>query len=114
MDNEKLQNFKKRLEEMAAELREGIADASGQTDVVKLDGTMGRLSRMDAMQSQAMALALKQRQEQQLMRVESALQRIPSGDYGKCGRCGGAISDERLEAQPDAVLCLKCAAQPKR
>jgi DnaK suppressor protein len=105
MDNEKLQNFKKRLEEMAAELREGIADASGQTDVVKLDGTMGRLSRMDAMQSQAMALALKQRQEQQ---------RIPSGDYGKCGRCGGAISDERLEAQPDAVLCLKCAAQPKR
>jgi DnaK suppressor protein len=113
MHPDKLKLFKNRLEDIAAALRAGIADASGQTDVVKLDGTMGRLSRMDAMQSQAMALALKQRQEQQLMRVESALQRLAAGNYGTCGRCNGAISEERLEAQPDAVLCVKCAARPK-
>lgn len=57
MDQDKLKQFKTQLESLRGELEAGIRDESGQTDAVKLDGTLGRLSRMDAMQSQAMARA---------------------------------------------------------
>ena len=41
--------------------------------------------------------------------VKRALARIDDGTYGECLRCGGDIAAARLEAQPDAVLCIDCA-----
>lgn len=114
MDQNKLNQFRARLEALRDELETTIRDETGQTDIVQLDGSLGRLSRMDAMQSQAMARALQQRQQQQLLRVQSALQRIKQGTYGQCGRCRGPIGEERLDAQPEVVLCVQCAAQPQR
>jgi RNA polymerase-binding transcription factor DksA len=62
---------------------------------------------MDAIQSQQMALALKARQQQALVR--NALEAVATGTYGQCRRCKGPIAIERLAAQPDAVVCVKCA-----
>jgi DnaK suppressor protein len=112
MDSAAVERFKKKLETLAAELRESLADKSGATAPVALDSSIGRLSRMDAMQSQQMALELKARQQQQLLRVENALAAIQKGTYGTCRRCGGAIALERLEIQPDAVVCVACASRP--
>lgn len=110
---EKIEKFRQMLEKLAAEVRASLSESSDQTKPVALDSSIGRLSRMDAMQSQQMALALKQRQQAQLSRVERALQSIENGTYGKCRRCGGEIAEERLEVQPDAILCVKCASQGK-
>lgn len=41
--------------------------------------------------------------------IKSALKRIEDGDYGNCENCGGAIADGRLEAVPEATLCIDCA-----
>ena len=41
--------------------------------------------------------------------VKRALGRIEDGTYGECVRCGGAIADARLEARPEAALCIDCA-----
>jgi RNA polymerase-binding transcription factor DksA len=65
---------------------------------------------MDAMQSQQMALVLKARQQQALTRIRTAQEAMRNGTYGTCKRCKGPIALERLEAQPDAMLCVKCAA----
>jgi DnaK suppressor protein len=113
MNAEKIGRFRNLLKELEAELREGL-EAGDETAPVKLDTSIGRLSRMDAIQSQQMALALKERQRVHLMRVEKALEAIDRGMYGKCRRCGGEISEDRLEAQPDAVLCIQCAAKAGR
>jgi DnaK suppressor protein len=86
----------------------------GDTAPVEPDRAIGRLSRLDSIQGQQMALALKQRQKQQLSRVQKAIEALAKGTYGRCRRCGGAISEERLEAQPDAVLCVACAARAER
>ena len=77
--------------------------------VVELDTSIGRLSRMDAMQSQQMALELRRRREQQLLRVQNALKRMNRGTYGVCGKCRAPMPEERLEIQPEAVLCVRCS-----
>ncbi len=106
--------FKQQLEAMLAGLSEALEDKTGSAAPVQLDTSIGRLSRMDAIQSQQMALGLKARQQQALMRVRNALQAIRNGNYGQCRRCKGPIAIERLEAQPDAVVGLRCAEQAGR
>jgi DnaK suppressor protein len=109
MDQEKVELFKCRLEEMLAELRSAVETKSDATAPVQLDTSIGRLSRMDAIQSQQIALGLKARQQQALLRAQNALEAIRNGAYGQCRRCKKPIALERLEAQPDAVLCVSCA-----
>lgn len=111
MEAGKMAKYRKKLEEMARDLRSSLEGSAEDTAPVELDTSIGRLSRMDAIQSQQMAVALKQRQQQQLMRVENALKAIDEERYGKCRKCGAEIAEERLEAQPDAVLCVRCASQ---
>lgn len=42
--------------------------------------------------------------------VRAALARIENGTYGTCANCGADIAPERLEVQPMATRCIKCAA----
>ncbi|TRZ77509.1 hypothetical protein D4R87_02625 [bacterium] len=53
-------------------------------------------------------IASEQQLEVSLMRVENALKRIEDGTYGKCLKCGGEISEERLMAFPSAENCIEC------
>ena len=77
---------------------------------VELDQTrVGRLSRMDALQVQAMAVATDQRRDHELKRIEVALERLKAGDYGYCMVCDEEIPPKRLELDPAAVLCVDCA-----
>ena len=78
---------------------------------VELDQqSVGRLSRMDAMQGQAMALATRQRQEQRMRQLIAALRRIDEDDYGYCEDCGKPINPRRLEIDPATLFCLDCAS----
>ncbi len=58
-------------------------------------------------------LALQQRIKEQLAEVEHALAKFEKGTYGFCDRCGAPIDPARLEALPQASLCLKCKAELK-
>jgi RNA polymerase-binding transcription factor DksA len=53
--------------------------------------------------------ALIQQAERHLVDVRDALERLASGRYGVCERCGAAIPVERLEARPVARTCVGCA-----
>ena len=114
MDKHKVGVFQKRLEQMDAELRESVEEKADAAAPVQVDPSIGRLSRMDAIQSQQLALEIQARQQRALMRVRSALESIQNGTYGQCRRCKGPIGLERLEAQPDAVVCIKCAESGQR
>lgn len=96
------------------EMRERIVSLEGTrragSEIVELDQTRaGRLSRMDALQQQAMAKAGRSRAATELKRIDAALARIRSGSYGDCLECGAPIGSGRLLAQPAATLCLDCA-----
>ena len=78
---------------------------------VELDQTsVGRLSRMDAMQGQAMALATERRRHDEARRVEAAIKRIDEGEYGACISCGEEISAKRLGVDPIIPTCIRCAS----
>ena len=109
MDVDRLAYFRKRLEELEREIREDMDANPEDSVVVELDSSIGRLSRMDALQNQQMALELKRRQENQLLRIENAFKRLAKGQYGLCGKCKKPIEENRLEVFPDTVTCVRCA-----
>lgn len=71
--------------------------------------SVGRLSRIDAMQVQAMALATQRRREQERDRIDAAIKRIDAGEFGWCVTCGEEISPARLKNAPEIPTCLDCA-----
>ena len=109
MDVDRLAYFRKRLEDLEQEIREDMDANPEDSGVVELDSSIGRLSRMDALQNQQMALELKRRQENQLLRIENAFKRLAKGQYGLCGKCKKPIEEDRLEVFPDSVTCVRCA-----
>ncbi len=48
---------------------------------------------------------------QQIASTRRALERIEAGTYGECVQCGGEIAEGRLEARPEAALCIECASR---
>lgn len=91
-------------------LRGSSAATSERRDPVALDQqSVGRLSRMDALQVQAMAQAEEGRRQQRLRLIEAALARIDEGEYGYCVACGGDIPAKRLAFDPAAPRCVDCA-----
>lgn len=110
MKIELLQECEQRLLKIRADI-EALADTRREAaGTVELDQTRtGRLSRMDALQGQAMAKAGQARAELELKRIESALKRIKDGGYGECMECGEEIAVARLKANPVVTLCIRCA-----
>ena len=103
---------KRLLLERREELQQ-LAEASEEARApVRLDQqAVGRLSRMDAMQQQAMSRAEDGRRQQELARIEAALRRLqddPEG-YGHCLSCGDLIADRRLRLDPAITRCIACA-----
>ena len=80
--------------------------------IVELDQTsVGRVSRMDAMQGQAMAIAANQRRQIELQKIGAALKRIEQEDYGICVECDVEIAEPRLKLDPATPLCIDCASK---
>lgn len=109
MDNEEIRQT---LLKMKQELQKLNDLSSEQRQTVKLDQqSVGRLSRMDALQQQAMANAVGERRQNDLIRIEKALTRLEEGDYGYCENCDEEILPKRLEIDPLASRCTRCAAK---
>lgn len=104
--------IRQQLLDLRAEIEAQTQLNAGATDAVELDQSrMGRLSRMDAMQAQAMSQATHQRRLLILQRIEPALQRLDKGQWGLCVRCEDEIAPARLTIDPTCLLCLECASE---
>lgn len=114
LDASTLQRFRLRLEARASELQATIERSSDQTTAVKPDSSIGRLTRVDAVQAGYVSDALRRQMRAELARVERALRSIDEGTFGLCRSCGTALSQARLEAKPDANLCVACASKRER
>ncbi len=106
-----LAKFRKRLVTERDELmRQQEASDADRAPVILDQQSVGRLSRMDAMQVQAMAKAVDDRRKLALVQIEAALKRLDAGDFGYCVNCDEPIARKRLDLDPKAASCIKCAS----
>jgi DnaK suppressor protein len=96
-----------RLEELE---RLDAISADGRAPVTLQQDSVGRLSRIDAMQQQAMAQAEERRRAAERKRIAAALERIDAGEWGYCLACGEEIAEGRLRNDPGVSRCVGCAA----
>lgn len=105
-----LPSFREKLLSRRGELEEEERLSEADRAPVALDqDSVGRLSRIDAMQVQAMALAQSRRRRAERSAIEAALRRIEEGEYGYCLTCGEEIAPARLQHNPAAAACIRCA-----
>ena len=103
--------FRGLIKARLTQIEEENALGRGGQSVVELDQqSVGRLSRMDALQMQAMAVAQQKRRDSEAMRLRQALARLDEDEYGYCDGCGEAIPLKRLELDLAATQCVSCAS----
>lgn len=110
-DRSRLEDYRQRLEAALAALDEGDEKGAEDRRTVELDQqSVGRLSRMDALQRQAMAAAQSRRRGAERQRIRAALGRIEEGEFGWCEDCGEEIAPKRLDLDPTVTRCIGCAS----
>lgn len=109
-----LAELKALLENAEQDVAQGLSASTADAKPVDLGLSIGRLSRVDALQQQHMAMARRQRVGVQLQQVRSALSRMESGTYGSCIKCGEPIGFARLKARPETPVCLECQSGSDR
>ncbi len=110
LNPKQLKDFQQQLLRDKAELEATLSDKTNKADeTVELDQSrVGRLSRIDAMQAQQMALEMTRRKQLQLTKINGALTRIEQGTFGHCFVCGTDIDIRRLQLDPTITRCVSC------
>lgn len=110
MNDDQIDAFRQKLIHERRTLEREDAQGAESRRIVTLDQqSVGRLSRMDAMQQQAMAEAASRRRETRRKRIDAALTRIEDDEFGYCQDCGDEISAARLDLDPTLPNCVSCA-----
>lgn len=109
------QHYRELLEARKEEVLALTHASEADRKPVELDQSkVGRLSRMDAIQVQAMSSALDVRRKQEVTRIDSALARLDEGEFGYCLVCGEDIEPERLELDASVPKCAACATAAEK
>lgn len=109
MNVDAVEQIKQQLLELKSVLQAQDEEYRDSSNTVELDQTrVGRISRMDAIQAQQMAMESARRRQHQMKKIEGALHRLESGEYGYCFVCGEEIALQRLAAEPTTTRCIEC------
>lgn len=108
---DQLQDLAASLTDLEQALREVLDKTESGTAPVKLKDNVGRLSRMDELHNQSILKANRTVIGNRLKTVQRARVRLDEGDYGLCADCDEPISLARLQAYPDATLCIECQSE---
>lgn len=110
MNSRELEDFRLQLLGNLKEIDQMSEDNLEARAIVELDQqSVGRLSRIDALQQQAMAKATEARRAALRQRTIAALERISEGEFGFCADCGDEIEQKRLVFDPSIAICLDCS-----
>jgi len=111
MDEKQSEAVRERLEK---ELRETFAELDRLKEKLQVEVEYGLGEGDPIIYEREMNMALRRRARRKVKSVEEALMRFEEGTYGICEICGGEIGAQRLEALPQARLCIECAQKAGR
>ncbi len=109
MENKQKEMLKGHIQQRIEDIKENIASYRTLIDPIAPDNAIGRLTRMEAINSKSINEAALNRAKQTLSKMERALMMIDSPDFGLCRECEEPIPLARLMFGPESDLCFHCA-----
>jgi len=97
------------IQKMIADLKEDVDAYRALTQPIAPDDSIGRLTRMEAINSKSINEAALRRARNKLSRLEQTLRKVDDPDFGLCRACEASIPFPRLMAMPESDLCVACA-----
>jgi DnaK suppressor protein len=88
---------------------EAISDMKNMTQPVSPENSIGRISRMDAINNKSVMEAALRNKEEKLSKLKMALSNIDKAGFGICSRCKNPIQEGRIIFLPESTLCIRCA-----
>jgi DnaK suppressor protein len=99
----------------ASEIDQSLTATQQAAKPVELDqASVGRVSRIDAIQQQKMVEATRRALSARRQQIQAALRRFEEEEYGDCLDCGEAIPFARLKAKPESLFCVRCQENRER
>ena len=111
MTKEDREKLRKTMTDKVAGLKEELIDLKELTRPEAPDCAIGQISRMDAINNRSVNEAAMRKKQLRLVKLELALEKIDSPDFGKCSRCGEEIPWGRIAIMPESTLCIRCASR---
>lgn len=110
MERQEEDRLRALLESELDDIERAATDIASWSAPVELDQqSVGRVSRVDALQRQAMSQAVARRNAARATLVRQALRRMEEGEFGYCVDCGDEIAPRRLAVDPAFARCIRCA-----
>jgi len=111
MDNKKRNKYKELIIKTIEEIKTDIKNLEEQTKPIAPDNAIGRLSRMEAINAKSVNEKMLGNKRIRLTRLENALKKADSEEFGECVLCGEEIEENRLKLIPESNTCRECAQE---
>ena len=111
MNDQEKKDLKEKIIDKIAQTKKEIVELEELTKPISPENSIGRVSRMDAINNKSVAEAALRTSKQKLSKLSFALTKVDAEDFGICIYCKKPIQPARLMYLPESTRCVRCAAR---
>jgi len=111
MNSKEREDMRKRILSLIKDMEHEIALLAEHVKPVSPENSLGRISRMDAINNKGVAEVSMRNKKSKLSKLRVAIENIDKEDFGLCSNCGNAIQPARLMYLPESTRCMRCASR---
>jgi len=111
MTKEQKDKLRGRLKEQLQSAQKDIKELEKLTQPIKPENSLGRISRMDAINNKSVAEAALRNKKKKIAQMNLALRSIDNEGFGVCEKCKQPIQPARLMFMPESTKCVRCASR---
>ena len=109
MNQDDLRILEKEIKSLIKNLKVEIDQLEEDAKPVSPENSIGRISRMDAINNKSVVEASLRNRKSKLSKLQLALSKINKPGFGMCTRCKSQINPKRLMLLPESDKCVRCA-----
>lgn len=103
------EEIKEKIRQEIEKTKKQIVQYKSLTEPISPDNAIGRVSRMDAINNKSVSEAALRQAEDRLSKLQFALTKVDTDEFGICQRCKRPIPVGRILYRPESVYCVNCA-----
>lgn len=103
------EQIRQKITDLITQSKDSIIEMEKMTAPVSPENSIGRISRMDAINNKSIMEAALRNKKEKLSKLKMALSNIDKADFGICSRCKNPIQVGRLVYLPESTYCIRCA-----